>query len=93
MHQPSSPSHLSPPPWRATGVLPALVEGACLSRALLAEFDAGMRALGLPVQCQRLRYDRIYARQALTLAHGLGDDALRALALRLFEHYQRGPRS
>ena len=90
MNQPSPSRDLSPPPWHATGVLPALVDGACLSRALLADFAAGMRAMGLPVQVPRMRYDRIYARQALTLAHGLGDDALRALALRLFEHYQRG---
>lgn len=92
MHQPSHPPALSPPPWHATGVLPALVAGACISRALLADLQAGMRALGLPVQLPRMRYDRIYARQVLTLAHGLGDEALRALALRLFEHYQRGTR-
>jgi len=92
MNQPHQPHDLSPPPWHATGVLPALVAGACLSRALLTEFEAGMRQLGLPVQVPRMRYDRIYARQVITLAHGLGDDALRLLALQLFEHYQRGPR-
>lgn len=91
MNQPSPSPDLSPPPWHATGVLPALVDGACLSRALLADFAAQMQQLGLPVQVPRLRYDRIYARQALSLAHGLGDEALRALATRLFEHYQRGP--
>lgn len=83
------PATPTPLPWHDSAALPALVEGACLSRALLQEFAQAMRAHGLPVQSQRLRYDRIYARQALSLAHGLGDQALRALALRLFEHFQR----
>lgn len=83
------PASPTPLPWHDSAAVPALVEGACLSRLLLQQFSDAMRQHGLAVQSQRMRYDRIYARQALSLAHGLGDQNLRALALRLFEHYQR----
>ncbi len=77
-----------PADWLVGGVVPALVPGACLSRSLLAQFAAGARAAGLVVGPQRMRYDRRYAQQCLAAAHALGDEALRALALRLFEQYQ-----
>jgi hypothetical protein len=81
-----------PPEWLVGGVVPALVPAACLSRALLAEFSAAMRAQGLVAQPQRMRYDRLYALQRLRAAHAAGDDRLRALAVRLFDLYQGWPR-
>jgi hypothetical protein len=87
---PTAPSRASAQPWHAQAVLPALVPGACLSRALLISFSQAMRRNGLPLQTQRLRYDRIYARQCLSLAHCQGDAELRLLALQLFERYQPG---
>jgi 8-oxo-dGTP pyrophosphatase MutT (NUDIX family) len=86
-----SPAYPSPLPWYDSAVVPALVADACLSRQQLAQFADAMRALGLNVQSQRMRYDRIYARQVLSLGHGLGDPPLRALAMQLFEHFQRSP--
>lgn len=80
-----------PPEWLVGGVVPALVPGACLSRALLAEFAGAMRAQGLGALPQRMRYDRLYALQRLRAAHVTGDDRLRALAVRLFELYQAWP--
>ncbi|MEK8049025.1 hypothetical protein AACH10_02120 [Ideonella sp. DXS22W] len=76
-----------PADWLVGGVVPALVPGACLSRGLLQQFADGARAAGIVVGPQRMRYDRRYAMQCLELAHARGDDALRALALRLFEQY------
>ena len=80
-------------PWQADAVVPALVPGACLSRALLMDFAQVMRRLQLPVQPNRMRYDRRYALQCLAVAHGAGDAALRALAVRLFEQYQPWPQA
>lgn len=82
-----APIQAPPLPWLATDVLPALVPGGGLSRALLGRFAHAMRLIGLPVQPQRMRYDRRYARQCLTTAHGVGDAGLRALAMQLFEAY------
>jgi hypothetical protein len=86
-----TPAYPSPLPWHDSAVVPALVADACLSRQQLAQFADAMRALGLNVQSQRMRYDRIYARQVLSLGHGLGEAPLRALAMQLFEHFQRSP--
>jgi hypothetical protein len=72
-------------------LVPALVPGACLSWALLARFAQRMRQHGLPVQPQRMRYDRRYAQQCLTTAHCVGDAALRALAVELFDVYHVRP--
>lgn len=82
-----------PPPaeWLGDGVVPALVPGACLSRSLLAEFARRAHAAGVAVGPQRMRYDRRYALHCLGAAHAGGDDALRALSLRLFELYQGWP--
>ncbi|MDT7835645.1 hypothetical protein [Aquabacterium sp. OR-4] len=77
-----------PADWLVGGVVPALVPGACLSRSLLADFARQARAAGLAAGPQRMRYDRRYALQILAAAHALGDEALRAVALRLFEQYQ-----
>ena len=76
-------------PWWAGGVVPALVPGACLSRALLDSFSEAMDQAGLPLQRQRMRYARQYAVERLAAAHCATDAQLRALALRLFELYQR----
>lgn len=78
-------------PWHGQAVLPALVPAACLSRALLLRFQKAMQAQGLPVQVQRMRYDRIYALQTLCEAHGHGDAPLRALAMQLFECFHPAP--
>ena len=80
-------------PWHAHAVLPALVPGACLSRALLMAFAQAMRDQALPVQPQRMRYDRLYALQCLCQAHSRGDEHLRALAVELFDRYQPWPSS
>lgn len=80
-----------PADWLVGGVVPALVPGACLSRGLLNQFAEGARAAGIVVGPQRMRYDRRYALQCLALAHAVGDDPLRDLALRLFDLYQGWP--
>lgn len=82
-----------PPPaeWLPGGVVPALVPGACLSRSLLADFAAAARDAGIAAGPQRMRYDRRHALQCLASAHAVGNERLRALALRLFELYQGWP--
>jgi hypothetical protein len=92
-HDPSTMSSSTDPlaadalPWHAQSVVPALVPGACLSRELLYRFAGAMRAQGMTVQIQRMRYDRLYAHERLCRAHGHGCDHLRALALHLFDLY------
>jgi hypothetical protein len=55
----------------------------------LAQFLALMREEGLAVDPSRLFFDAVYACKRLALAHGSGNDTLRAMAVELFGHYQR----
>ena len=70
------------------GVVAALVPGGFLSRPLLADFALAMALAGLPLQLQRLRYDRRYAVACLGQARASGDAALQSLALRLLEDFR-----
>lgn len=70
------------------GVVAALVPGGFLSRLLLADFAQAMALADLPLQLQRLRYDRRYAFACLGRARDSGDAALQSLALRLFEDFR-----
>lgn len=83
----------APLPWNLTGAaavdpLPALVAGGVIDARLLQALADGMRAEGLALQPQRLRYDRPYALERLAAAHCAADAGLRGLALQLFTLYQ-----
>jgi len=84
---------VAPLPWNLTGAaageaLPALVAGGVIDARLLQALADGMRAEGLALQPQRLRYDRTYALERLAAAHCAADGGLRRLALQLFTLYQ-----
>ncbi len=55
----------------------------------LLRFKSLMAADGQPVQLARLCYDRLYAYERIAVAHSSGDQALRHLALELFQIYHR----
>ena len=67
----------------------ALPLGGQVSPALLRRFARAMAVQGAPVQLARLGYDRLYAFECLARAHACEDEALRAMALRLFDAFER----
>lgn len=67
--------------------LPALVPDGCIDMGLLASLDFLLRRHGHSAAPQRMRYDRRYAFERLALAHACNDEALRQLALVLFDIY------
>ena len=66
----------------------ALVPEGQIDAALLNGLAAALAAQGMPLQAQRMRFDRQYALQRLAQAHCSPDAATRQLAMRLFEAYQ-----
>ena len=75
-----------------TDELPDLGLGLTLSTGIdmaeLQAFSRLMEAHGLPLQPTRMIYDRLYAFDCLALAHDSGNDALRRMALHIFDAYQ-----
>jgi len=67
----------------------ALVPEGQIDAALLNGLVAALAAQGMPLQAQRMRFDRQYALHRLAQACGSPDAATRQLAMRLFEAYQR----
>lgn len=67
----------------------ALPLGGQVRPATLRAFVRAMAARGNPVQAARLGYDRVYACECFARAHACEDPALRALALELFEAFER----
>ncbi len=59
-----------------------------IDMAELQAFSRLMEAHGLPLQPTRMIYDRLYAFDCLALAHDSGDEALRRMALHIFNAYQ-----
>jgi hypothetical protein len=88
---PSSADFFHAPPEflceRGEAALVALPLGGRLKPATLRAFVKAMAAHGVKVQAARLGYDRRYACECLTRAHASSDEALRALALELFEAF------
>ncbi|HLO94324.1 MAG TPA: hypothetical protein VK195_08400 [Burkholderiaceae bacterium] len=66
----------------------ALTLSTGIDMAELQAFSRLMEAQGLPLQPTRMIYDRLYAFDCLTLAHGSGNDALQRMALHIFDAYQ-----
>ena len=66
----------------------ALVPDGQIDAALLHGLATALAAQGMPLQAQRMRFDRHYALDRLAQAHCSPDAATRALAMRLFEAYQ-----
>jgi hypothetical protein len=66
----------------------ALPLGGRIEASTLRAFVRAMAAQGLKVQAARLGYDRRYACECFARAHACDDDALRALALELFEAFE-----
>lgn len=67
----------------------ALPLGGRVKPATLRAFVRAMAAQGLGVQAARLGYDRLYACDCFARAHASDDAALRALALELFDAFER----
>ena len=90
------PRHVAPaqtPHSRGSGVpgaglVFALVPEGQIDAALLNGLAAALAAQGMPLQAQRMRFDRQYALERLAQAHCSPDAATRQLAMRLFEAYQ-----
>ncbi|MCX2862737.1 hypothetical protein OOZ63_12910 [Paucibacter sp. PLA-PC-4] len=55
----------------------------------LQAFQSLMQQAGLRLQPTRMLYDRLYAFERLAEAHASGNQALRELAMQLFDSYQR----
>ena len=55
----------------------------------LLRFKSMMAAEGHAVHLARLCYDKLYAYERIAAAHASSDDALRRLALELFQIYHR----
>jgi hypothetical protein len=53
----------------------------------LGRFRARMAEDAYPVNVARMMYDRAYAYDRLSLAHGSADETLRQLAMQLFARY------
>jgi hypothetical protein len=75
-----------------TGLLSSLPLGAAGGDAglqTLQRFRDLMATHGHVVQVARMCFDRLYAYERIALAHAHGDDALREVALQLFQacHY------
>ena len=66
----------------------ALVPEGQIDAALLNGLAAALAAQGMPLQAQRMRFDRHYALDRLAQAHCSPDARTRQLAMRLFEVYQ-----
>ena len=64
--------------------------GARVDLDLLRGFARRMAVRGHAVQLARIGYDRLYAFECLARAHACDDEALRAMALRLFAAFERG---
>ncbi len=60
-----------------------------LGLGALMRFKSMMAADGHRVHLARLCYDRLYAYERIAVAHTSSDDALRRLALELFQIYHR----
>lgn len=67
----------------------ALPLGGQVSPVLLRRYARRMAQRGTPVQLARMGYDRLYAFECLARAHACEDDALRGLALALFDAFER----
>jgi hypothetical protein len=67
----------------------ALPLGGQVSPALLRRFARLMAKQAAPVQLARMGYDRLYAFECLARAHACDDEALRGIALRLFDAFER----
>jgi hypothetical protein len=63
--------------------------GATVAPDLLRVFARRMAVRGHTVQLARIGYDRLYAFECLARAHACDDEALRAMALRLFAALER----
>ena len=63
--------------------------GGKVAPAALRRFARLMAGQGIAVQLARMGYDRLYAFECLARAHACDDRALRALALRLFDAFDR----
>lgn len=63
--------------------------GGRVRAATLRAFVRAMAVRGTPVQAARLGYDRRYACECFARAHAGDDAALRALALELFDAFER----
>ncbi len=66
----------------------ALPIGGCVKPATVRAFVRAMQTQGIAVQPARLGYDRLYAFDCFARAHACNDDALRALAVELFEAFE-----
>lgn len=66
-----------------------LPNGVQLDVAALLRFKQLMARERWPVQLARMCYDRLYAYERIAQAHASADDALRSVALRLFQAYHR----
>jgi hypothetical protein len=55
----------------------------------LQDFQVLMQQAGLRLQPTRMLYDRLYALERLADAHASACPALREMAMRLFDRYQR----
>lgn len=66
----------------------ALVPDGQIDATLLNGLAAALSAQGMPLQAQRMRFDRHYALDRLAQAHCSPDAATRQLAMRLFDAYQ-----
>ena len=62
--------------------------GHALRLETLLQFMREMSKRGLPLQGERLLYDRIYAFERLSVAHSSAWPKLRDLAIQLFSQYQ-----
>ena len=82
---------LAPHPAAPREARPLAVPAAAdaVSLGALLRFKALMGREGLAVQVPRMCFDRLYAYECIALAHAGGQDALRRLALELFQAYHR----
>ncbi|MDM7942596.1 MAG: hypothetical protein QUV35_08200 [Hydrogenophaga sp.] len=55
---------------------------------LLEAFCLRMSSRGMCVSCALMQHDRRYGLEQLTHAHNMADDALRAMAVQLFRHFE-----
>jgi hypothetical protein len=78
---------LAPSPRTRPLAVPAAADAVNLGALL--RFKALMGREGMAVQVPRMCFDRLYAYECIALAHAGGQDALRRLALELFQAYHR----
>lgn len=75
--------------WPELGASRGPLVGSTLDIAMLQEFKLLMGLEGWPVQIARMCYDRLYAYERIAQAHASASEALRQVALLLFQAYHR----